>query len=76
MPVGSVVGDYVAPPGDAHQELMEGAMGMFPANVLAGYIEYQKIALYLERYLSMDFAEGQAAAHIFGARQTVHRSLA
>ena len=75
MPAGAVVDDDVTPPRDTHQELLQSAMGVFPANVFAGHVENQEIAFHLEGHLALGLTETEAASKVLGAGETINRSF-
>ncbi len=72
MAGGAVIDHQIAAAGDAHEELMQAAMRMLSANVLAGNVKHQKISLHLERDVSMDLAEAETSPKIAGPREPVN----
>ena len=67
----AVVGDGVDGAMDADEELMEGTVSMFSADIFAGNIIDEEVALDGERDLAGDLAEGDLAADVFGAGEAM-----
>ena len=67
----SVVGNYMALPLHAYQELVQPAMGVLAANFLGGHARNQEIALHLERNLVALFRISQQAAQVLRLRQAM-----